>query len=182
VSDNGGPPVNASDNGKLRGHKASTWEGGVRVPFLFQWKGQLPAGKVYEQPVIQLDFVATALAAANVNIDDKIDSVNLLPFLSGKKKGAPHEALYWRFGEQLAIRQGDWKLVRAGGRSNAIPEKPLLFNLAKDIAEQHDLSEREPRKYKDLQSAWDKWNAELVPAQWKPGRAKRRVNRANRVN
>ena len=182
VSDNGGPPVNASDNGKLRGHKASTWEGGVRVPFLFQWKGHLPAGKVYEQPVIQLDFVATALAAANVNIDDKIDSVNLLPFLSGKKKGAPHEALYWRFGEQLAIRQGDWKLVRAGGRSNAIPEKPLLFNLAKDIAEQHDLSEREPRKYKDLQSAWDKWNAELVPAQWKPGRANRRVNRANRVN
>lgn len=182
VSDNGGPPVNASDNGKLRGHKASTWEGGVRVPFLFQWKGQLPAGKVYEQPVIQLDFVATALAAANVNIDDKIDSVNLLPFLSGKKKGAPHEALYWRFGEQMAIRQGDWKLVRAGGRSNAIPEKPLLFNLAKDIAEQHDLSEKEPRKYKELQGAWDKWNAELVPAQWKPGRANRRVNRANRVN
>jgi len=182
VSDNGGPPVNASTNGVLRGHKASTWEGGIRVPFLFQWKGQLPAGKVYEQPVIQLDFVATALAAAGVPIDEKIDSVNLLPYLSGKKRGAPHDALYWRFGEQMAIRKGDWKLVKGGGRGNPLPEKPLLINLSKDLSEQNDLSEKEPKKYKELQTAWNEWNSELIPPQWKPAAQARRANRANRAN
>jgi arylsulfatase A-like enzyme len=180
VSDNGGPPVNASNNGKLRGNKASTWEGGVRVPFLFQWKGHLPAGKIYEEPVIQMDFFATALAAAGVDLDEKVDGVNLLPLLAGKKRGAPHEALYWRFGEQMAIRKGDWKLVKAGGRGSGAPEKPLLINLAKDIGEQHDLAEKEPKKYRELQAAWDKWNAELVPAQWKP-QGNRRANRANRA-
>jgi arylsulfatase A-like enzyme len=180
VDDNGGPPVNASDNGRLRGYKASTWEGGIRVPFLFQWKSHLPAGKVYDQPVIQMDFLPTALAAADVklNADDKIDGVNLLPFLSGKKRGAPHEALYWRFGEQMAIRKGDWKLVKGGGRSNAPPAKPLLINLAKDIGEQNDLSEKELKKYRKLQAAWDQWNAELVPPRWKQARQNRRANRA----
>ena len=180
VSDNGGPPGNSSTNGVLRGHKASTWEGGIRVPFLWQWKGQLPAGKVYDEPVIQLDFPATALAAAGIETEDKLDGVNLLPYLSGKKKGAPHDALYWRFGEQMAIRKGDWKLVKAG---RAAPrgdssEKQLLINLAKDIGEMNDLSEKEPKKVKELQAAWDKWNAELVPAQWKPGPARRANRRA----
>lgn len=180
VSDNGGPPGNSSTNGVLRGHKASTWEGGIRVPFLWQWKGHLPAGKVYDQPVIQLDFHATALAAAGVETGDKLDGVNLLPYLAGKKKGAPHDALYWRFGEQMAIRKGDWKLVKAG-RGNAVGDNPLLVNLAKDISEQNDLSEKEPKKLKELQVAWDKWNAELIPAQWKPAPA-RRANRAARAN
>ena len=204
VSDNGGPPGNSSTNGVLRGHKASTWEGGIRVPFLLQWKGHIPAGKVYDQPVIQMDLAVTALAAAgmeisdkihtvpavrpetlaaaglNVKITEKLDGVNLLPYLSGKKKGAPHDALYWRFGEQMAIRKGDWKLVKAG---RATPrgdssEKQLLINLAKDIGEQNDLSEKEPKKVKELQTAWDKWNAELVPAQWKPAPARRANRRA----
>ncbi|HKQ39266.1 MAG TPA: sulfatase [Verrucomicrobiae bacterium] len=180
ISDNGGPPANASDNGKLRGYKASTWEGGIHVPFLFQWKGHLPAGKVYDQPVIQLDFLPTALVAAGVEMKEKFDGVDLLPYLSGKKKGAPHEALYWRFGQQMAIRQGDWKLVK-GGRGNAVVEKPLLINLAKDVGEQNDLSDKEPKKVAQLQAAWDKWNAELIPAQWKPAPA-RQAKRANRAN
>jgi len=50
ISDNGGPPVNGSSNGPLRGFKAQTWEGGIRVPFLMQWKGRLPAGKVVDDP------------------------------------------------------------------------------------------------------------------------------------
>jgi arylsulfatase A-like enzyme len=179
ISDNGGPPPNGSNNGELRGHKASTWEGGVRVPFLFQWKGHLPAGKVYEQPVIQLDFVATALAVAGVELKEKTDSVNLLPYLAGKKRGAPHDALYWRFGEQMAIRKGDWKLVK--GRGLTAGDKPLLINLAKDIAEQNDLSGKELKKYKELQAAWDKWNAELIDPLWKQGQRPRRANRANRA-
>jgi len=124
LSDNGGPPrANASLNTPLRGQKATTWEGGIRVPFLVQWKGKLAGGKTYDRPVIQLDIVPTALAAAGVAVepDWKLDGVDLVPYLRGEKTDDPHSALYWRFGAQLAIRQGDWKLVKAPGAG--LPEQ-----------------------------------------------------------
>lgn len=182
VSDNGGPPVNASSNGSLRGHKASTWEGGVRVPFLMQWKGQLPAGKLYSQPVIQMDLHATALSAAGIADPQgpKLDGVDLVPYVKGAKRGAPHDALYWRFGPQMAIRMGDWKLVKARetrGPAAADFERPAtdadldgaqLFNLATDMGEQVDLAVKEPARVKALQSAWKKWNATLEAPRWVP--------------
>ena len=130
ISDNGGPtPQTTSGNGPLRGFKATTWEGGIRVPFLVQWKGQIPAGKVYDQPVIQLDILPTALTAAGVAIspDWKLDGVDLAPYLKGEKTDAPHAALFWRFGKQIAVRKGDWKLVKApvpGRRSTKRPTGP----------------------------------------------------------
>ena len=183
VSDNGGPTaVNASDNGPLRGVKGTTWEGGVRVPFLLQYKGRLPAGKVYEQPVIQLDFLPTALAAAGVEArpDWKLDGVNLLPYLRGERTDAPHAALYWRFGGSLAIRMGDWKLVKTtGGRAGdaagkatrsgkAAVDGALLFNLKEDVGEQTDLTAKHPEKVKELAAAWQKWNAGLAEPRWGP--------------
>ena len=69
TSDNGGPMTkmgqNGSNNRPFRGQKGDTWEGGIHVPFFVQWKGRLPAGKVYDQPVISLDILPTAIAAAN---------------------------------------------------------------------------------------------------------------------
>jgi arylsulfatase A-like enzyme len=184
VADNGGPEqVNASDNGPLRGGKATTWEGGVRVPFLLQWKGKLPAGKTFEHPVIQLDLLPTALAAAGVEVKPewKLDGVNLLPHVLGEKAGAPHAALYWRFGGQMAVRAGDWKLVkavdgggRAGGggaasrREKATVEGAKLFNLKDDLGEQTDLAAKNPEKVKELADLWTKWNAELVPPAFGP--------------
>jgi arylsulfatase A-like enzyme len=136
VSDNGGPPANSSSNGILRGNKAQTWEGGIRVPYLVQWKGTLPAGKTYDQPVIQLDFAPTALAAAEVEVKDaKFDGVNLLPYLQNKVSAPPHDTLYWRFGQQMAIRHGNYKLVKAVGN-----DKPELYDLAADVSEKNDLS------------------------------------------
>jgi len=184
-SDNGGPTrVNSSRNDPLRGFKAQTWEGGVRVPFLAQWKGRLPADKTYAQPIMQIDALPTALAAAGVQVksDWKLDGVNLLPYLTGKNPGAPHEALYWRFGEQMAIRRGDWKLVKAPGagaefaerRSRATVEGAHLYNLAADIGEQNNLAAKEPEKVKQLAAAWEKWNATLQEPRWTPGRAGRR--------
>lgn len=175
VSDNGGPPVNASDNGPLNGHKATTWEGGVRVPFLMQWTGTLPAGKVYDKPVIQLDFHATALVAAGLTIDPswKLDGVDLIPYVTGKDPGAPHDALYWRFGRQMAIRRGDWKLVKANGMpaikagDGAVdPDGAELFNLKDDLGERTDVSDKHPEVVKDLANAWTMWNADNVPATW----------------
>ncbi len=163
ISDNGGPPVNGSDNGALRGYKAQTLEGGIRVPFFVQWKAKLPAGVVYEQPVIQLDFLPTALAAAGAPAvtDAKLDGVNLLPYLTGDNKAAPHDALYWRFGQQTAIRMGNWKLVKHN-QSQSVE----LYDLSQDIGEKNDLSKQHPGKYAELAAAWKKWDGELVEPTW----------------
>lgn len=174
ISDNGGPTTkfaaNGSRNGPLRGSKGDTWEGGIRVPFLVQWKGHLPAGAKYAQPVIQLDITATALAAASVDTKDaKLDGVDLVPHLQGKDDSAPHEALYWRFGSQMAVRQGDWKLVRPSRGAKEyedIAREPMLFNLADDLGEQRDLAAANPEKVRQMQSAWDEWNKGNAPARW----------------
>ena len=189
ISDNGGPEqVNASDNGPLRAGKATTWEGGIHVPFFVQWKAKLPVGKTYDHPVIQLDLLPTVLTAAGVEVkaDWKLDGVNLLLYVLGEKTVAPHDALYWRFGGQLAIRAGDWKLVkavdgggRAGGggaaarREKATVEGAKLFNLKDDLGEQTDLAEKNPDKVKELAALWQKWNAELIPPAWGPPAAKK---------
>jgi arylsulfatase A-like enzyme len=182
LSDNGGPtPFNASRNDPLRGFKAQTWEGGVRVPFIVQWKGTLPAGKVYAQPAMQIDILPTALAAMGVQAKPewKLDGVNLLPYLTGTNSGRPHDALYWRFGEQMAIRQGDWKLVKAPEAGVAIIERSSpgsaagahLYNLATDIGEQNNLAAKEPERVRQLATAWEKWNAQLEEPRWTPERA-----------
>src|SRR3954471_1518459 len=116
LSDNGGPVTKmggiGASNRPLKGQKGDTWEGGIHVPLFVQWKGHLPAGKVYEQPVISLDILPTAIAAAGSQpaTDWQLDGVNLLPHFAGQNASAPHDALYWRFGPQGAIRQGNWKL------------------------------------------------------------------------
>lgn len=159
LSDNGGPTASTtSRNGPLNGFKMTTWEGGVRVPFCAQWKGKIPAGSTYEHPIIQLDILPTCLTAAGVAVDPawKLDGVDLMPFLTGEKKERPHENLFWRFGEQMAIRHGDFKLVTARGGSG----KPELYDLAKDIGESKDLAAAMPEKAAELQKLWDAWNAE----------------------
>lgn len=182
ISDNGGPTAQTtSGNGPLRGFKAQTWEGGVRVAWAMHWKGHIAAGQVDDRPVIQLDILPTALAAAGVAVQPewKLDGVNLLPYVTGEKKDAPHEALYWRFGQQIAIRKGDWKLVKApagggveaGERGGvATTQGAQLYNLAKDIGEQTNLADKEPEKVRELAAAWDEWNKGNVAPKWMPGR------------
>jgi arylsulfatase A-like enzyme len=184
ISDNGGPTmqgvtVNGSVNQPLRGSKRTTLEGGVRVPFIVAWPGKLKPG-VFAQPAIQLDLTATALAAAGVATKPewKLDGVNLLPFLTGEKSGAPHDALYWRFGEQMAVRAGDFKLVRydttadglAAGRK-ASPSPLKLYNLRDDLGETKDLAAAQPGRVKELQALWNTWNTANVKPLWGGGKA-----------
>jgi arylsulfatase A-like enzyme len=81
--------------------------------------------------------------------------------LTGKSTAPPHDALYWRLDTQMAVRMGNWKLVRHD-ESN----KQELYDLERDISESHDLAAANPKKVKELQAVWDKWNAELVPPAW----------------
>lgn len=163
-SDNGGPTQQTtSSNAPLRGYKGQLFDGGIRVPFLAQWKGKLPAGKVVNDMVMGFDVHATSLAAAGLPMpaEKPLDGVDLLPYLTGKQKKAPHDKLFWRAGNQHAVRLGDWKLVKR-------PEldEPMLFNLSSDIGEQNDLSKTNPHKLKELQSAYDAWDKQMMPAQW----------------
>ncbi len=181
ISDNGGPnmpgvSVNGSINNPLRGSKRTTLEGGIRVPFVVSWKNHVKPG-VFENPVIQLDLTRTALEITGADTKNT-DGVNLLPFLSGEKKTAPHDALYWRFGEQMAIRMGDFKLVRYDsnvdtrtGKRNQPIAGPKLYNLASDIGETKDLFASMSDKAKELQSKWDKWDATLMKPLWGVGKS-----------
>jgi arylsulfatase A-like enzyme len=163
VSDNGGPTAgNTSRNDPLSGFKGETLEGGIRIPMIARWPGKLPGGTVYDKPVISLDFLPTALAAAGTTVSKEValDGVNLLPYLKGENSGAPHDSLFWRFGRQMAVRSGDWKLVRSR-------EQPTqLFNLAKDIGEKTDLATSEPEVAKRLQAAFEEWDSKNVAPLW----------------
>ncbi|MBA4062913.1 MAG: sulfatase [Isosphaera sp.] len=171
-SDNGGPTKSTtSGNGPLRGFKATTLEGGTRVPFCAQWKGVIPAGTTFDHPIQNLDLLPTAVVAAGGKIDPswKLDGVDLLPHLTGKVKDPPHPVLYWRFGPQWAIRKGDFKLVAS--TIDGV-NKVLLYNLKDDIGETKDLSDAMPDKAKELKADWDKWSGEQMAPLWVPMKKK----------
>jgi arylsulfatase A-like enzyme len=158
-SDNGGPvSVNGSDNTPLRGAKGSVYEGGVRVPFLVAWPGRIEGGRTDHRMVSSLDVFATALAMADVPMptDRKYDGVNLVPYLTGEKVGQPHERLFWRNANLLAVRDGHWKLVRGAGKSDE------LYDLEKDVGEKNDVAWANPAVTTRLAAALEAWNKELI--------------------
>jgi len=162
IGDNGGPTQSTTSNNlPLRGYKMTTFEGGPRVPFFAQWKGTLPAGKTYDLPVMNLDVLTTVVTAAGGKLSaaDKLDGVDLVPFVTGKNDSAPHDKMYWRFGDQWAVRSGDYKLVVSRGGSG----KPELYDLAHDIGESKDLASAEPAKVAELTKLYGVWNAEQSP-------------------
>jgi arylsulfatase A-like enzyme len=155
ISDNGAPRNNGSLNEPLGGWKGSLLDGGVRIPFLVSWPGKLPAGKVYDSPVSSLDVLPTSLAAAGVTkVDGPLDGVNLLPFLRGENKSDPHEALFFRWSGQSAIRVKDWKLLRTGARH-------MLFNLTTDPGEKTDVRAEQPELSAALDKRLGDWLATL---------------------
>jgi arylsulfatase A-like enzyme len=88
-----------------------------------------------------------------------VAGVDLLPFVSGKNKGA-HDRLLWRFGQQWAIREGDWKLTTMGDAP------PQLYSLRADIGESKDLVAAELARVAAMKTAWDNWNQKNIAPLW----------------
>jgi len=172
LSDNGGPTRElTSSNLPLRGGKGQLYEGGIRVPFLAQWPGQIPAGTTRNEPVISLDIHATSLAAAGIKPStEKFDGLNLLPMLRGRNHevSAPGNAqreMYWRMNQKRALRSGDWKVVR-NSASKAGPWE--LYNLSHDLSESDNLAETMPDKLREMIDRWQAWDAQMMPpVRWK---------------
>ncbi len=171
IGDNGAPlkihkedkPLHAdpggwdgSLNAPMNGEKGMLSEGGIRVPWLAYWKGTIPPGQVYTHPVISLDVAATAVALAGLPTDPVLDGVNLIPFFTGRKEGAPHEILFWRWIAQSAVREGKWKLLVGGPRE-------YLFDLDADPEEKRNLLAQHPEVARRLRARLEAWGGGLQP-------------------
>lgn len=153
----GGPGWDGSLNDPLNGEKGMLAEGGMHVPFVVSWPGTIPGGQVYDHPISALDVAATAAELAGLEPSrDDFDGVNLVPYLTGESKAAPHEVLTWRWGAQSAIREGNWKLLRGGDRE-------YLYDLDSDLEEKHNLAEQHPGIATRLREQLSTWTAQLDP-------------------
>ena len=164
TSDNGGanyigmPDVNKP----YRGFKLSFFEGGTHVPFIMRWPGKLPAGRSYAHPISHLDILPTALGAAKAAPQaGLIDGVNLLPYVTGRKTGAPRDTLIWRSGDYQAILSKGWKMQRGDQ-----PQNIRLFHLAQDPTEQNDVAAAHPKKIAELTALLDAHNAQQMSPRW----------------
>ncbi len=153
TSDNGASNQFGGSNAPLRGHKGSTWEGGMREPCLMWWPGHIPAGRTCSQMAITMDLLPTftALAGANLPVDREIDGRNIWPLMSKSGAKSPHEAFYYYQIDQLqAVRSGKWKLhlpLKQKKKNWGEPDldSPLqLYDLEGDIGETTNVAGQHP--------------------------------------
>ncbi len=154
LTDNGGSKAMHANNAPLRGYKQQDYEGGVRVPFIVSWPAKLKGGTTCDVPLMSIDILPTALAAAGAERIGKLplDGRNIFPALAGKADRI-HEQLYWSSAGgkgAWAIRSGKWKLV-------GLKDKLELFDLEEDKGESNDLSGKNPAQVGKLKTLHDAW-------------------------
>ena len=159
LSDNGGPETtNASNNGPLRGKKGDLFEGGIRVPFAMRWPKQIKQGLKFHKPVSSLDIFSTVIAQIpkDLKIKNKLDGVDLLPFVKRDKLEAPHDMLFWRKydAQEMALVFGD------GLKWLNSNKKDFLYDLNIDIGEQNNITLKSD-ELKKINSYYNKWYLEL---------------------
>ncbi len=175
---------NYANNSPFRGHKFDVFEGGIRVPMIMRWPGRLKAGAVYGKMVSSADIYRTVVSAAGLEMpEEKFDSVNLLPYLTGKETGEPHDWLCWQNRSWLpknsggptfprsrvhnsALRKGNWKLVRLNEKIDSTDSPPAwqLYNLASDVGEKHDVAAKHPEVVRELDQLFNAWRADMHPS------------------
>ena len=166
-SDNGGE-TKVTSNAPLRGGKRQLYEGGIRVPLIVRWpKGEVPAGKVCSQPVVNHDFYPTLLEAAGIQPDpaQTLDGVSTLATWKNPETAPKRKALHWQYPLDRphilggvsggAIREGNWKLIEYFDPTR--PTKYELFDLAKDPSEKKDLASAQPKRVCELQGKLAAW-------------------------
>lgn len=162
-SDNGA--TREGSNGPLRGHKASLWEGGHRVPAIAAWPGRIPPGTT-DALALTMDVMPTLLELAGVKppAAPALDGTSLAGLLLRGQPPAPR-TVFWAYGGRAAVRAGGWKLLLGEpARENspaarANPDRARLFNLADDLGETRDLAESEPDQVARLSGALRQWQA-----------------------
>ena len=155
TSDNGAASRWGGSNGDLRGWKGSTWEGGMRVPCIMQWKGFVPTGQVITEMSSTLDILPTIAQWTDTKLPDDrtIDGFSIQSLLLNKNTTSPYTAFFYYQKAQLqAVRTGKWKLhlaLDSTYQSNHFPgfkegRTAELYNLEEDRQEQHNLASEQP--------------------------------------
>ena len=163
TSDNGGE-TNVTSNAPLRGGKSELYEGGLRVPLIVHWPGQVPAGAVSHKPTVNVDFYPTLLEAAGIERDPAhvVDGRSTLSTWKGSPVTTKERELYWHYpldrphflgGRSAgAIRDGDWKLIEFFDTGES-----ELYSLAADPSERHDRSAEHPDLVRSLKAKLVAW-------------------------
>lgn len=166
-SDNGGL---GESNRPLRGRKGGTYEGGIRVPFLARWPGQIPPGTVSHAFTSTLDLFPTFLAVAGLSPPPglHLDGYNLLPVLTAQAQSS-RESHFWEFQGKRAARVGNWKWVADIDNYQPFPEdfRGELYDLSRDISESQDLASEYPEILKKVRSRWEAWMQEMAQAEFR---------------
>jgi len=150
-------------NGPLTGHKRTLTEGGIRVPFIARWPGQIEPGSTSDHISAFWDVLPTCAEAAGVEIPQGIDGISFLPTMLGHDdRQKQHEYLYWEFparGSSQAVRLGDWKAVRVNLKKN--PAAPIeLYNLKTDIGEKNNVAADHPEIVAKMKDIFEKAHVE----------------------
>jgi arylsulfatase A-like enzyme len=172
TSDNGGF-AGVSDCRPLRESKGHLYEGGIRVPMIVRWPGQVAVGSINHEPVVSMDFYPTFLEVAGLKPSGikPIDGESLVPLLRGKGKPKRKELFFhfpnyaWHMGNRLggAVRSGDYKLIR-----NYDDQSLELYDLKSDLGETQNLAKRRPRLAKRLNQKLSVWLTETGAPMPKP--------------
>jgi arylsulfatase A-like enzyme len=166
-----GKPATAGNNAPFRGNKFSAFDGGMHVPMIMSWPDTIPKGKVVREVGSHLDLLPTIakLAGAAMPGDRTLDGGDALPMVLENAKSS-HDAIYWSSGGQLAVRRGNWKLVKDGKTFDGTPEgnKALmgddalfLSNLDEDPGESVNLRHRYPAVTDELATMMQKWSEDV---------------------
>ncbi len=183
TSDNGGRAKEGGSNAPLRGTKATTWEGGQRVPMIVRWTGWTPPGRELRDVVSSIDLLPTlARWAGTVPPQDRtIDGVDVGDYLLGRQASSPRDTFFYYRNERLeAVRCGRWKLYAAHGIGREDLPGGDLYDLVADIGETTDRAAEHPDVVADLSRLLDECREDLGDSRTHaPGRDRRPIGRVD---